>query len=124
MSSLHSIKKYRLVAYVQERKTATKYSIRQLAREAGVNNSTVERFLRNGCSDMIFKDAVPLLLLLGISPTQAADMLGMLGPLPQNKEEALIVDTAWKLSMLEETDKQAIIRLINQCFETGREEVS
>lgn len=121
MPTLYNIRNYRLVAYVTERKQAEKISVRQLTKMSGVSKSSVERFLKHGCSDMAFKDAVQLLYLLGISPTQAADMLGIIGPLPQNKEEAVIVETAWKLSQLSETGRHAIIKMVNQRFEMERE---
>jgi transcriptional regulator with XRE-family HTH domain len=125
VESLQERRQRHLAIFLQRRKKEKGMSIRQLARAANVNNSTVERFLKNGCADMVYKDAVRLLLLLDVSPTMAADKLGMVGILPQNKEEAVLVEAAWKLAQLSRDEQEAIIHIIDQRYDMlERKEVS
>lgn len=95
-----------------------------LARQANVSRSSIDRFIVD-TSEMSFKIACEILAAWHISPTQAADCLGLVEPLPESESEKEIIEAAWMLSLLPECDQQAIIRIIKQRFEMiTRKEVS
>lgn len=88
-------------------------SYRFLERATGISHSMLEKLFVHGIyKGIAFDKMCKLLALLGISPSTASHVLGIV-PVVEEKKEREIAETAMKLYLLQTQDRLPIVRLID-----------